>query len=224
LNLEHLENTLGYSFQNQERLRLALTHSSVQARKGNYERLEFLGDRVLGLVIAEMLCQMFPKASEGELSVRLNALVNAEICAEIAQEMGLPDFIHIGADMKALDNRRMINVHADVVEALIAALYMEAGLEGVRPLIAHFWQERAQISDRPQRDAKTVLQEWAHQQNGSQPLYRLVKRQGPDHAPLFKIEVIIQGFAPARGIGSSKRLAERAAAQAFLSREGAEEI
>jgi len=223
LNLEQLETILGYTFQNKKRLIQALTHASAAAAGGNYERLEFLGDRVLGLVIAEMLCQMFPTASEGDLSVRLNALVNAEICAEIAQEMGLPDFIHKGAEMREFEDRRMVNIHADVVEALIAALYLEGGLAAVRPLIARFWEGRARISIRPRRDAKTVLQEWAHQQNGAQPHYRLIKRQGPDHEPLFNIEVTVAGFAPARGEGASKRLAERAAAKALLVREGIEE-
>jgi len=223
LNLEELETIIGYRFQDRERLRQALTHASVQTARGNYERLEFLGDRVLGLAVAEMLCQMFPKASEGELSVRLNALVNTEVCAEIAQQIGLPDFIHTGADMKEFDGRRMTNIYADVVEALIAALYMEGGLSAVRQLIARFWEARARTSRQPRRDAKTRLQEWAHQQNGAHPSYRLVKRQGPDHEPLFQIEVCVAGFAPAQGSGSSKRLAEREAAQAFLTREGIEE-
>jgi len=223
LNLEKLESVIGYQFQDKERLRRALTHASVQTAQGNYERLEFLGDRVLGLAVAEMLCQMFPQASEGELSVRLNALVNTEICAEIACQIGLPDFIHTGADMKEFDGRRMTNIHADVVEALIATLYMEGGLAAVRQLIARFWEERARTSSRPRRDAKTRLQEWAHQQNGAHPVYRLIKRQGPDHEPSFQIEVNVSGFAPARGSGSSKRLAEREAAQAFLAREGIEE-
>jgi len=223
LNLELLETRLGHKFKNKQRLRCALTHASVQTALGNYERLEFLGDRVLGLLIAEMLCQIFPQASEGELSVRLNALVNTQICAEIAQEMGLPDFIHTGAEMREFDERRMINIYADVVEALIAALYLEGGLPAVRPLIARFWEQRARILIRPRRDAKTRLQEWAHQQDGAQPTYRLIKQQGPDHDPVFKIEVNIAGFAPARGSGASKRLAERAAAQIFLEREGIEE-
>jgi len=224
LNLENLEITIGYSFQSKKWLIQALTHASVQAKNGNYERLEFLGDRVLGLLIAERLYQMFPKASEGELSVRLNSLVNAEICAEIAQEIGLPDFIRTGADMKAIDGRHRINIHADAVEALIAALYLDGGMEAVRPLIARFWEARACVSKLPQRDPKTVLQEWAHQkQVGVQPVYRLIKRQGPSHDPLFKMEVVIAGFAPAQGSGVSKRMAERAAAQAFLQREGIEE-
>jgi len=223
LNLEKLENVIGYQFQNKERLRRALTHASVQGTEGNYERLEFLGDRVLGLTVAEMLCEMFPKASEGELSVRLNALVNTEICAEIAREIGLPDFIHTGADMKNIEGRRMVNIHADVVEALIASLYLEGGLLPVRQLISRFWGIRARTSLQPNRDAKTRLQEWAHQQNGAHPVYRLIKRQGPDHEPSFLIEVNISGFAPARGSGSSKRLAEREAANSFLTREGIEE-
>jgi len=224
LNLERLEILLGCTFTNKQRLIQALTHASTQSVGGNYERLEFLGDRVLGLVIAEMLCQMFPKASEGELSVRLNALVNAEICAEIALEMGLPEFIHKGAELREFEDRRLVNIHADVVEAIIAALYLESGLEAARALIIRFWEGRARLSIRPKRDAKTMLQEWAHQQHGTpQPHYRLVKRRGPDHAPIFKIEVNISGFAPARGLGTSKRQAERAAAREFLAREGVEE-
>jgi len=219
-NFALLEAITGHHFADRARLTQALTHTSVQNAQGNYERLEFLGDRVLGLAVAEMLGQIFPDASEGELSVRLNALVNAQTCAAIAVEIGLPDVIHMGAEMRMLDARRLTNMHADVVEALIAVLYLEGGLDAVRPFIEKFWAHRARARQGSNRDAKTALQEWAHQQNGAQPHYRVVKRKGPDHDPLFDVEVLVSGFAPARGQGSSKRHAERAAACALLEREG----
>ncbi|WP_297322279.1 ribonuclease III [uncultured Bartonella sp.] len=219
--VEKLERATGHIFKNEERLRRALTHSSVQDQNhGNYERLEFLGDRVLGLLVAEMLFRFFPRASEGELSVRLNGLVNAGTCAEIALEIGLPDIVYVGAEMKNLDEHRLANMHADVVEALIAVIYLDEGLDGVRPFICRYWEERARQSDANRRDAKTELQEWAHTQNGAQPQYRLVKRHGPDHDPVFDIEVRISGFAPEMGRGRSKRQAERAAAEKLLVREG----
>lgn len=216
-----LEAATGHKFTDIERLTKALTHSSVQSSEiGNYERLEFLGDRVLGLVIAEMLCQTFPKAVEGELSVRLNSLVNAETCCEIAFELNLPDIIHMGAEMKVLEGRRLTNMYADVVEALIASIYLDGGLDSVRIFVDRYWGERMRQSEKQRRDAKTELQEWAHQQNGAQPLYRVLKRKGPDHDPVFEVEVRISGFAPASGKGGSKRLAERAAAESLLCREG----
>jgi len=219
--VKQLEEITAHRFKDRARLERALTHASVQdARKGNYERLEFLGDRVLGLVIAEMICLIFPHASEGELSVRLNALVNAEVCARIAQQIGLPDMIHMGLEMKSLEGRRLSNMYADVVEALIAVIYLDGGLAAVRPFIHRYWDERARRSAGQRRDAKTELQEWAHRQGGAQPLYRVLKRKGPDHDPVFEVEVRVSGFAPAKGKGRSKRQAERAAAKEILCREG----
>lgn len=220
-NFKKLIKLTGHSFKDENLLHTALTHSSVQASdQGNYERLEFLGDRVLGLLISEMLCHFFPKATEGELSVRLNGLVNADTCAEIALEMGLHNMVYVGPEMKNLEGRRLSNMHADVVEALIAVIYIDGGLEAVRPFINRFWQKRAQQSDAGRRDAKTELQEWAHTQNGAQPHYRIMKRHGPDHDPIFKVEVRLVGFAPEAGEGRSKRHAEQSAAEALLIREG----
>lgn len=217
----HLEEITNHRFLNEQRLTEALTHSSARSSlEGNYERLEFLGDRVLGLLIAEMLCSFFPKASEGELSVRLNALVNAETCATIALEAQIPPMIIMSPEMRNLDGRRLVNTYADVVESLIAVIYLDGGLEAVRPFIQRFWQMRAQQQGAGRRDAKTELQEWAHQQNGSQPLYKVLKRTGPDHDPMFDVEVRLSGFAPASGKGRSKRSAERAAAETLLKREG----
>lgn len=217
----YLESLTGHHFLDQKRLTDALTHSSARSLKeGNYERLEFLGDRVLGLLISEMLCRFFPNASEGELSIRLNGLVNAETCAEIAIEAKLPPMIVMSPEMRNLEGRRLLNTYADVVEALIAVIYLEGGLNAVRPFIERFWEQRAKQQGAGRRDAKTELQEWAHQQNGSQPVYRVLKRTGPDHDPIFEVEVRLSGFAPQTARGSSKRAAERGAAEALLKREG----
>ncbi|MDD9330477.1 MAG: ribonuclease III domain-containing protein, partial [Bartonella sp.] len=160
--IDQLEKLTGHSFKDADRLKRALTHSSVQSSEnGNYERLEFLGDRVLGLLIAEMLYKIFPQASEGELSVRLNGLVNAQTCADIALEMGLSDMVHVGCEMKNLEGRRLANMHADVIEALIAVIYLDGGLESVRPDIQRYCQDRAKKMNAGRRDEKTELQERA---------------------------------------------------------------
>ena len=216
-----LEERTGHRFLNLKRLDRALTHSSVQApSRANYERLEFLGDRVLGLTVAEMLFDEFPEASEGELSVRLNALVNAETCAEIADEIGLADLIHTGSDIKSLNDKRLLNVRADVVEALIATIYLDGGLEAVRPFVKRYWEKRSLQTGAARRDAKTELQEWAHQQGKVHPAYSIISRSGPDHDPLFTVDVMVKGFASETGEGRSKRIAEQNAAEAMLYREG----
>ena len=216
-----LEERTGHKFLDIKRLDRALTHSSVQAPSGeNYERLEFLGDRVLGLVVAEMLFEAFPKASEGELSVRLNGLVNAETCAAIADEIGLAALIHTGSDIKSLTDKRLMNVRADVVEALIATIYRDGGLEAARAFINRFWLKRSRETGAARRDAKTELQEWAHQKGNVHPVYAILERTGPDHDPQFTVEVVVKGFQSEQGKGRSKRIAEQAAAEAMLHREG----
>ncbi|WP_332066084.1 ribonuclease III [Bartonella sp. CB189] len=219
--IDQLEKLTEHHFKDEDRLKRALTHSSVQDfEQGNYERLEFLGDRVLGLLVAEMLYKIFPEASEGELSVRLNGLVNAQTCADIALEMGLPDMIQVGFEVKNLEGRRLTNMHADVVEALIAVMYLDGGVESVKPFIQKYWQGRAKKTEAGRRDAKTELQEWAHVQGSAQPYYQVINRYGPDHDPVFMVEVSISGFASEVGQGSSKRYAERMAAEKVLRREG----
>ncbi len=216
-----VEAAIGYTFTDKERLDRALTHSSATlARGGDYERLEFLGDRVLGLCVAELLFTSFRKASEGELSVRFNQLVSAEACAAIADELELHRFIRTGADVKKLTGKNMLNVRADVVESLIAAIYLDAGLEAARAFIARFWSERAARADGARRDAKTELQEWAHAKYAATPAYRIADRSGPDHDPRFTVTVEIPGIAPETGMERSKRAAEQAAATRLLEREG----
>ncbi len=218
---ERLEATLGYAFSEKQWLDRALTHASTGLAKGaNYERLEFLGDRVLGLCVAELLFTTFRNAPEGELSVRLNQLVSAESCASVADELELHRFIRTGADVKKLTGKRMMNVRADVVESLIAALYLDGGLEAARTFILKHWEGRAIRADGARRDAKTELQEWAHAKFGLTPSYRIDERTGPDHDPRFTVTVEVKGVAPETGIDRSKRAAEQVAATRMLEREG----
>ncbi|MBD9386434.1 ribonuclease III [Rhizobium sp. CG4] len=216
-----IEALIGHVFTEKARLDRALTHASARsASAGNYERLEFLGDRVLGLCVAELLFSTFRSAAEGELSVRLNQLVSAESCAAIADEMGLHQFIRTGADVKKLTGKSMLNVRADVVESLIAAIYLDGGLDASRRFILKFWQKRATRIDAGRRDAKTELQEWAHARFAVTPSYRVDDRSGPDHDPRFTVTVEIPGVAPETGVERSKRAAEQVAATKLLEREG----
>lgn len=217
-----LETAIGHNFTDRDRLTKALTHASALASKtrGDYERLEFLGDRVLGLCIAELLFSIHGKATEGELSVRFNQLVSAETCAAIADEMGLHRFIRTGADVKKITAKNMLNVRADVVESLIAAIYLDAGLEAARAFILRHWSARASSAEGARRDAKTELQEWAHARHGTPPTYKVAERSGPDHDPSFTVIVEIPGVAPEAGTERSKRAAEQVAATKLLEREG----
>ena len=221
-SLEALERTIGVPIRDRERFERALTHASLQTEGGakSYERLEFLGDRVLGLVIAERLFGQFPEADEGELSLRLNALVSAEACAEIADKIGLFDYVRQGTDLKKLKGERTRNIRADLVESLIAAIYLGEGLETARDFVIRHWGERLDAAVVARRDPKTALQEWAHQRGPTAPRYEMIDRSGPDHEPVFVIKVTIEGIAPAEGRGRSKRIAEQEAAAEVLRREG----
>jgi ribonuclease-3 len=219
---EVLGERTGHIFRDHEKLQSALTHASARGARGglDYERFEFLGDRVLGLIVAEMLFKAFPNAPEGELSVRLNALVNAEVLADIADEIGLPDMIRAGNEVKSLGGRKRINIRADALESLIAAIYLEGGLDAARTFIERYWTKRSQASGAARRDAKTALQEWAHQIAAAVPIYVIESREGPDHDPLFSVSVTVGAFQPEKGTGRSKREAEQVAATALLTREG----
>lgn len=216
-----LRERTGHAFRDVSRLERALTHSSARRGTGSdYERLEFLGDRVLGLVVADLLFHAFPGAPEGELALRLNALVSGQACAEVADEIGLSDFIRADSGLRSLKGPKGRSTRADVMESLIAAIYLDGGLEAARPFILKYWEPRSRLSAGAGRDAKTALQEWAHQAAAATPLYRVDGRQGPDHDPLFTVVVEVPGLAPETGAGRSKREAEQAAAAALLQREG----
>ncbi|HTV71095.1 MAG TPA: ribonuclease III [Rhizobiaceae bacterium] len=217
---EALEPVTGHVFRDHERLRRALTHASARQSTGlDYERMEFLGDRVLGLVIADYVYGAFPEVPEGELSLRLNGLVNAETLAQIAEDIGLTSLIHAGSELRQLEGRKRVNIRADALESLIAALYLEGGLDAARAFILRHWAGRLDASATARRDPKTELQEWAHVAAGAVPAYTLDGREGPDHDPLFTVSVRVGQFEPATGSGRTKRQAEQAAASAILVRE-----
>jgi len=219
-----LEGRIGYRFSDGTLLTCALTHISAlkgpRNRAGSYQRLEFLGDHVLGLVISDMLFRGFPKADEGELSRRLADLVRKETCAEIAVSIELGAAIKLGSSEVNAGARKRPAILADVCEAVIGAVYLDGGYVAAAGLVERLWQERMRAKAQPLRDPKTVLQEWAQARGLPTPAYREVARSGPDHSPEFRVAVQLPNFAAAEGSGRSKRAAEQAAAAAMLSREG----
>jgi ribonuclease III len=219
-----LEKALGHRFKTQELLEIALTHASMRGGKGPHidnERLEFIGDRVLGLAIAELLSERFPSASEGELARRYNRLVRGETCAKVARTLGLGPHLILSESEAGSGGRAKGTILADGMEALLGAIFLDAGFDAARSAVRRLWtspSEELQTTARP--DAKSALQEWAQGQGLALPQYVEVARKGPDHAPRFTSEVRISGKPPARGEGASKRAAEQAAAKALLEREG----
>jgi ribonuclease-3 len=218
------EGRIGYRFTDAALLESALTHMSAlkgaRNRAASYQRLEFLGDHVLGLVISDMLYRAFPKADEGELSRRLADLVRKETCAEIARTIDLGAAIRVGSSEHNAGARTRLAILADVCEAVIGAVYIDGGYKAAEQLVERLWQVRLSATAPPLRDPKTVLQEWAQARGLPTPAYREVARSGPDHSPEFRVAVQLPAFAPAEGMGRSKRAAEQAAAAAMLAREG----
>ncbi|MDO8840146.1 MAG: ribonuclease III [Parvibaculum sp.] len=213
-----LQAKLSYEFKDKGLLARALTHPS--SGPDNYQRLEFLGDRVLGLVVAEWLSRLFPDADEGELAIRYNALVRKEACAEVASRIDLGSHIAMGAGEVKAGGRQKAAILADGCEALIAALYLDGGLAAATRFIEAQWAQLIDKNAEIPQDAKTALQEWAHAQGLSAPSYRQTARSGPDHAPEFTVEVLLEGHKPLIGKGNSKRQAEQAAARALLEAAG----
>ena len=210
---------LGHGFRQPELLAEALTHGShaSPARPDN-QRLEFLGDRVLGLVMAEALLAADPTAREGQLAPRYNALVRKETCAEVARELGLGEVLRLGRSEMLTGGRRKEALLADAMEAVIAAVYLDAGYDTARKLVLRHWGPRLdQAADTPP-DAKTALQERVQAEGQPPPAYTEIARSGPDHAPLFTIEVRLHSGQTARAEAGSKRAAEQAAAEALLAR------
>ena len=210
---------LGHHFTDRALLRRALTHASSQAKRGDYERLEFLGDRVLGLVIAEQLYRKDPKAREGDLASRHSALVKGSACAEVGRAMGIPALIVLGDSEMTKGVHLNNTVVGDVVEALIAAIYLDAGLDAARDFILRNWQGLIDQPKAAAKDSKTFLQEWALARALPIPAYSVVNRDGPEHSPVFEVAVEVRGKEPSLGRGQSKRAAEQEAAGAFLARE-----
>ena len=221
-DLSELEAGIGYVFRDAAWLKRALTHvsaASAKVRRDSYQRLEFLGDRVLGLVVADLLLTEFADADEGELSRRLAELVRRETCTEIAEAWGVAAHLRIGAGEAHGGARKNAAILADASESIIGAVYCDGGFEAARDLIKRSFGARLHAPVRPLRDAKTQLQEWAQGLGKPAPTYHLGSRSGPDHAPHFVIEVRVDGLPPMHGEGRSKRDAEQAAATAMLARE-----
>ena len=219
--LDRLATVLGHRFTDPVVLETAVTHSSATspARPDN-QRLEFLGDRVLGLIVAEALLAAYPGEAEGTLAPRFNELVRRETLAEIAAEIGLGAFLRLGRSESTGGGRRKKAILADAMEAVIAALFLDGGMAAARGFILARWQGRIEGPDEAPMDAKTRLQEWAQGRAMALPAYAVTGREGPDHAPCFTVEVRLESGETADGQASSKKQAEQIAAAALLARLG----
>ncbi|MBX9682253.1 MAG: ribonuclease III [Hyphomicrobium sp.] len=218
-----LETKLGHRFKDVALIERALTHASVRGGKSeraDNERLEFIGDRVLGLAIAEVLHLQYPEANEGELARRYNRLVRGEACARVARAMDLGDHLILSESEADSGGREKTTILADAVEAVLGAVFLDGGFDKARGVVRKLWKEQSEPVPEVAVDSKSALQEWAQGQGLALPKYTVVARKGPDHAPRFTAEVLISGRAPAQGEGASKRIAEQAAATALLTREG----
>lgn len=219
--LRYLAEALDHRFAAAELLEQAVTHpSAASSTRPNNQRLEFLGDRVLGLVIAEALLEAYPHEEEGALAPRLNALVRRETLAEVAEELSLGSYLRLGRSEATSGGRRKKAILADAMEAVIAALYLDGGLPAARRLVLARWARRIAAPETAPTDAKTRLQEWAQGRGMAPPAYTVTSREGPDHAPHFTIEASIETGERAPGEATSKKQAEQAAARALLAQLG----
>lgn len=217
--LRDFEARLGHRFADPALLTEAVTHGSAAgAARSSNQRLEFLGDRVLGLVMARALLAADADATEGQLAPRYNALVRKETCAEVAREIGLGEVLRLGRSEMLSGGRRKEALLADAMEALIAAVYLDAGADAAESMVLRLWGDRIAGVEADARDPKTALQEWAQARGAPPPDYLEVGRSGPDHAPRFTIEVRLEDGTAARGEAGSKRHAEQAAARALLEK------
>jgi ribonuclease-3 len=219
-----IEARIGHKFADPSLLTTAITHVSAlkpQRKRGDsYQRLEFLGDHVLGLIVSDMLYRAFPNADEGEMSKRLADLVRKESCADVAKSLGLTDDIKLGAVGAGAGVRLRKSVLGDICEAVIGAIFLDGGYGAAATFVERNWTERMRKPRQPLRDPKTVLQEWAQGKGLPTPVYREVERSGPHHDPQFRVAVDLPGLAPAEGVGGSKRAAEKVAASVMIEREG----
>lgn len=213
--LARLEEVIGHRFENQALLEKALTHSSA-GRPVNYQRLEFLGDRVLGIIVAEFLFRNFPRENEGDMARRFSALVDRSMCARVASAIELGGYVFLSDGEKAAGGAQNENIMADVVEALIAAAYLDSGLPAAEKIVLRLWGDNLYEMVRPPVDPKTELQEWTQARGLGLPSYELVGRTGPDHAPVFDVCVHVEDHASVLAQGTSRRAAEKNAAALLL--------
>lgn len=216
--LKALQARIGHEFFRPELLLRAVTHSSMSSpTRDDNQRLEFLGDRVLGLVMAEALLAQDRKATEGQLAPRFNALVRKEACADVAREIALGEALKLGRSEMMSGGRRKQALLGDAMEAVIAAVYLDAGFEVAKDMVVRLWGDRVREVEADARDPKTSLQEWAQARGQKPPVYKLIERSGPDHAPVFTIAARLENGKVAEATDTSKRKAEQAAAKALLA-------
>jgi ribonuclease III len=217
--LKAFESRLGHPFRQPELLMRAVTHASIgTATRPDNQRLEFLGDRVLGLAMAEALLAADTGAREGLLAPRFNALVRKETCAAVARDIGLGEVMKLGRSEMLTGGRRKEALLADALEAVIAAVHLDGGFEAARALVLRLWGSRISAVDADARDAKTSLQEWAQARGMTPPAYTEAARSGPDHQPVFTVRVTLDDGQTAEATAGSKRLAEQMAARTLLDR------
>ncbi|MHA6298892.1 ribonuclease III [Devosia sp. CAU 1758] len=220
---EKLQFRLGYRFADPDLLEQALTHSSAVSPgkriERSYQRLEFLGDRVLGLVVADMLYRRYPKSNEGDLSRTLNTLVRKETCADIARQLDLGSELILGESEARSGGADKDAILGDVTESIIGAIYLDGGLASAHEFVERLFEEFLVDGQASRADAKTTLQEWAQARGLEPPDYLLVARTGPDHAPEFTIGVELAGFDRIEATGPSKKIAEHRVAEQFLVRQ-----
>ena len=216
---KEIKRLLNYQFKNNRLLEEALTHSSAgKSNKANNERLEFLGDRVLGLVISEELLRLNPNSTEGQIATYYNSLVKKETCALLAREIGLESLLTLGKSVSRTNNRQKDKILGNAMEALIGALFLDGGFKISRELVLQIWRKQIEIVRDIEAHAKTALQELLQSRGQEPPTYKQVSRTGPDHNPDFYVEVLLASGLKALGNGSTKRMAETNAAEQILKK------
>ncbi len=214
-HFDFVESVFEYKFKDMDVLRQALTHRSTKNKGANYERLEFLGDRVLGLVIADLLIRRFPHASEGEIARRHTALVREETLADIARTIHLNRHIIASEGIETKDS-----VLADVLESCIGAIYYDGGFDGILPFIHTHFSPQVEMNVTGDKDSKSTLQEWSQKLKLGLPIYDMIDRSGSDHEPQFVIQVSVKGYKNGTGTGNSKQKASQNAALDFIDKNG----
>ena len=219
LHQREISRLLDYRFKNNRLLEEALTHASARkSSKVNNERLEFLGDRVLGLVIAEELLRINPNSTEGQIATYYNSLVKKEACAAIAKEIGLENLLTIGKSVTRTTDRKKDKILGNAMEALIGAIFLDAGFKIAKDLVLKVWRRQINTVRDIEAHAKTALQEYLQSKGKGPPTYRQISRTGPDHDPDFHVEVFLDSGLKAIGNGSTKRMAETRAAEKILEK------
>jgi ribonuclease-3 len=211
-----IEHALSIKFNDRKLIEQALTHPSFSKAGADYERMEFLGDHVLGLVIAEILYKKFPDENEGQLTKRLAGLICGETLVRIAKDINLGDHLKMAQSEAASGGRENRSTLENAMEAIIAAIYLDQGLEPAREFITRAWADIVESMQLPPKDAKSSLQEWAQGRALPLPEYEVTTTTGPSHAPVFEVTVKVQGLEAKTGKGSSKRIAEQEAAKEML--------